>query len=160
MVSYQRAALGGDAATAAVCSAIATVARFGNWHHKSYVALSLAVPVLWVLLVAVKRGYEQRYLGRGPEEYRRLWEAGLLLFITMAVLSFSVKGDVARGYVFLVVPLTLVATAVVRTALRKAVARLRARGLGVQNVLVVGPEPRRARSSTGCAPAASRGSGR
>ena len=85
------------------------VVRFGSWHHKSYVALSLAVPVLWVLLVAVKRGYEQRYLGRGPEEYRRLWEAGLLLFITMAVLSFSVKGDVARGYVCLVVPLTLVA---------------------------------------------------
>ena len=31
--------------------AIATVVRFGSWHHKSYVALSLAVPVLWVLLL-------------------------------------------------------------------------------------------------------------
>ncbi|MBA3907911.1 MAG: sugar transferase, partial [Pseudonocardiales bacterium] len=44
-----------------------------------------------------------------------------------------------RGYVFLVVPLTLVATAVTRTILRRWVARLRGRGLGVQNVLVVGP---------------------
>src|SRR3954463_5013815 len=139
MVSYQRAALAGDAATAAVCSAIATVARFGSWHHKSYVALSLAVPVLWVLLVAVKRGYEQRVLGRGPEEYRRLWEAALLLFITTAVLSFSVKGDVARGYVTLVVPLTLALTVAWRTALRHWASRLRRRGLGVQDVLVVGP---------------------
>ena len=96
----------------------------------AYVALSLAVPILWVLLVAIKRGYEQRFLGRGPEEYRRLWEAGLLLFITMAVLSFSVKGDVARGYVCLVVPMTLVVGAAHRTvapALGGTAARPRAR---------------------------------
>ncbi|MGZ4620104.1 MAG: nucleoside-diphosphate sugar epimerase/dehydratase, partial [Frankiaceae bacterium] len=124
---------------AAVASGVATVVRFGSWRHPSYVALSIAVPVLWVLMLAVKRGYEHRFLGRGPEEYRRLWEAGLLLFITMAVLSFCVKGDVARGYVCLVVPLTLTLTAVYRTVLRRWAARLRARGHGVQNVLVVGP---------------------
>ncbi len=141
MARYQRLALTADVVSAAAASAVATVLRFGTWHVKSYVALSIAVPVMWVLILAAKRGYEQRYLGRGPEEYRRLWEAGLLLFITMAVLSFSVKGDVARGYVCLVVPLTLVVTAVARTALRKWAARLRRHGLGVQNVLVVGPEP-------------------
>ena len=92
-----------------------------------------------MLLVTLKRGYEHRFLGRGPDEYRRLWDAGLLLFITTAVLSFSVKEDVARGYVFLVVPLTVALTALYRHALRRYAARLRSRGLGVENVLVVGP---------------------
>ncbi|HVN11258.1 MAG TPA: sugar transferase [Kineosporiaceae bacterium] len=139
MRRYQTHAVTGDAVLAAIASAVATVIRFGDWHQLSYVALSVAVPVLWVLLLAAKRGYEPRFLGRGPEEYRRLWEAGLLLFIAMAVLSFSVKGDVARGYVCLVVPVTLVLTIGHRTVLREWAARLRSHGHGVQNVLVVGP---------------------
>jgi exopolysaccharide biosynthesis polyprenyl glycosylphosphotransferase len=137
---YQQFAAGGDALCAAVAALIALAVRFGTWQHVSYDALTLAVPVLWVVLLAAKRGYEHRFLGRGPEEYRRVWEAGLLLFITTAVLSFSVKGDVARGYVTLVVPLTIALTAVYRTALRRWAARVRSRGLGVENVLVVGPD--------------------
>jgi exopolysaccharide biosynthesis polyprenyl glycosylphosphotransferase len=136
---YQQLAAGGDALCAAVAALIALTVRFGTWEHVPYDALTLAVPVQWVLLVTVKRGYEHRFLGRGPDEFRRLWEAGLLLFITTAVLSFSVKEDIARGYVFLVVPLTVALTALYRTVLRHWAARLRSRGLGVENVLVVGP---------------------
>jgi exopolysaccharide biosynthesis polyprenyl glycosylphosphotransferase len=68
-----------------------------------------------------------------------VWEAGLLLFITTAVLSFSLKGDVARGYTFLVVLLVLALTVVSRVTLRRWAARLRTKGLGIQKVLVVGP---------------------
>src|SRR4051794_8452946 len=137
---YQQLAAAGDALCAATAAVIALTLRFGTWRHVSYDALTFAVPVQWVFLLSLKRGYEHRFLGRGPEEYRRLWEAGLLLFITTAVLSFAVKGDVARGYVFLVVPLTLVLSAVCRTVLRSWAARVRSRGLGVENVLVVGPD--------------------
>src|SRR4051812_36577474 len=136
---YQQLAAGGDALCAAIAACIALTIRFGTWQHAPYDALTIAVPVQWVLLLSVKRGYEHRFLGRGPDEYRRLWEAGLLLFITTAVLSFLVKEDLARGYVFLVVPLTVALTAVYRHALRLWAARLRSRGLGVENVLVVGP---------------------
>src|SRR3954468_6316628 len=137
---YQHLAAAGDALCAAAAALIALTLRFGTWRHVSYDALTFAVPVQWVFLLSLKRGYEHRFLGRGPEEYRRLWEAGLLLFITTAVLSFAVKGDVARGYVFLVVPLTLVLSALCRTALRRWATRVRSRGLGVENVLVVGPD--------------------
>jgi exopolysaccharide biosynthesis polyprenyl glycosylphosphotransferase len=136
---YQRVALVGDAVAAAAASATATALRFHSWDQHVYLALSLVVPVLWCLLIAMKRGYEHRFLGRGPQEYRRVWEAGLLLFISTAVLSYSVKGDLARGYIFLVVPLALGFTTAHRWWLRWWARRLRARGLGVQKVLVVGP---------------------
>ena len=139
MQRYQGMALLVDAAAAAAGSTLATVLRFQHLEQPTYLWLSLAVPVLWCVLIAAKRGYERRFLGRGPEEYRRVWEAGLLLFITTAVLSFSLKGDVARGYTFLVVLLVLALTVVSRVALRRWAARLRTRGLGIQKVLVVGP---------------------
>jgi exopolysaccharide biosynthesis polyprenyl glycosylphosphotransferase len=139
--TQQQLAVAADVVAGGVASALATTLRFGTWREPDYIALSLAVPVLWVLLVTVKRAYEHRVIERAAEEYRRLWEAGLLLFITMAVLSYSIKGDVARGYVFVVVPLTIVASCALRGLLRLWVRRLRTQGLGVRRVLVVGPAP-------------------
>ena len=140
-VSYQQLAAAGDALCAAAGAAHrARSSASARWQHVSYDALTFAVPVQWVFLLGAQARLRAPLPGRGPEEYRRLWEAGLLLFITTAVLSFSVKGDVARGYVFLVVPLTLALTPRYRTVLRRWAARLRSRGLGVENVLVVGPD--------------------
>jgi exopolysaccharide biosynthesis polyprenyl glycosylphosphotransferase len=139
MRRYQRMTLLADAVAAAAASTLATVLRFQRLEEPTYLWLLLVVPVVWCVLIAAKRGYEQRFLGRGPEEYRRVWEAALLLFITTAVLSFSLKGDVARGYTFLVVPLVLALTVVSRAVLRAWVGGLRTRGLGIQKVLVVGP---------------------
>src|SRR4051812_48080048 len=55
---YQQLAAGGDAVCAAVAALIALVLRFGTWQHVPYDALTLAVPVQWVVLLAAKRGYE------------------------------------------------------------------------------------------------------
>src|SRR4051812_22043057 len=136
---HQRLALAADVTAAAASSAVATVLRFGTWRQPAYVGLSLAVPVLWTLLATTKRAYEHRFIERASEECRRLWEAGLLLFITLAVLSFSIRGDVARGYVCLVVPLTVTIACTLRALVRGWMRRQRRRGRGVRNVLVVGP---------------------
>ena len=54
--------------------------RFGVTPHPAYLALSLVIPFVWVLAIFAQRGYERRFLGTGPEEYRRVADAGLLLF--------------------------------------------------------------------------------
>ena len=135
---YQRLALIGDGLSALVGSAVAFIYRFGSSAPIDYVAVAVLLPIGWIALVAAQRGYERRFLGTGPEEYRRLLDAGLRGFTLIAVISYAFRSELARGYVFVVVPVTLVLTLLVRRQLRAWIYRLRARGLALQRVLVVG----------------------
>jgi exopolysaccharide biosynthesis polyprenyl glycosylphosphotransferase len=135
---YQHLALIGDVLSALVAGVIALAFRFGTTPDLGYLLLALGMPVAWLALVAAQRGYEQRFLGTGPEEYRKVIDAGLFLFTSIAVVSYAVRGEIARGYVFVAVPLTIVATLLVRRQLRTWIYRLRAQGQALQRVLVVG----------------------
>ena len=135
---YQHLALIGDGVSAVIAGAIALTVRFGTSPNPVYLLIAVAMPLAWLAIVAAQRGYEQRFLGTGPEEYRRVADAGLILFTSIAVISYAIRGEIARGYVFLAVPLTIVLTLLVRRQLRSWIYRLRARGLALQRVLVVG----------------------
>ncbi len=135
---YQHLALMGDGASALVAGVIALIFRFGTAPSLNYVALAFALPLAWLAMVTAQRGYEQRFLGTGPDEYRKVANAGLLLFTSIAVVSYAVRGEIARGYVFVAVPLTILLTLLIRRQLRSWIYRLRARGCALQRVLVVG----------------------
>lgn len=135
---YQHLALIGDAGSALAAAATAVLWRFGPAPSLGYLYLTLALPVAWLLVIGVQRGYEQRFLGTGPEEYRRVLDAGLLLFAGIAVISFALRSELARGYVFVAVPATVLLTLLVRRQLRTWIFKLRLRGEGLQRVLVVG----------------------
>ena len=138
LVRYQHAVIMTDALAALVASvcAYAITVRLGS--SPAYLAFSLLMPLVWVLLVALLRGYERRFLGSGAEEYRRVMDAGLLLLTVIAVGSFAVRADVSRLYVFTAVPLTVVTTLASRYFQRDQLFRLRKRGRGLERVLVVG----------------------
>lgn len=135
---YQHLALIGDGLSALVAGVIALIVRFGSTPNLNYLALAVAMPLAWLAVIAAERGYEQRFLGTGPEEYRKVADAGLIVFTSIAVISYAIRGEIARGYVFLAVPLTIVFTLLVRRQLRSWIYRLRERGLALQRVLVVG----------------------
>jgi exopolysaccharide biosynthesis polyprenyl glycosylphosphotransferase len=135
---YQRLALLGDLVSAFLSALIAELLRFGSRTQLDYLAFNLLLPILWVCLIAVQRGYEQRFLGTGPDEYRRILDAGLIMFTSIAVGSYALRSEVARGYVFIAIPLTLLLTLICRRRLRRWIYRLRARGMALQRVLVVG----------------------
>jgi exopolysaccharide biosynthesis polyprenyl glycosylphosphotransferase len=135
---YQHLALVGDAVSALVAGVLALAVRFGTAPNLMYLLFVLGMPLGWLAIVAAQRGYEQRFLGTGPEEYRKVADAGLILFTSIAVMSYALRGEIARGYVFVAVPLTIVLTLLVRRQLRSWIYRLRARGLALQRVLVVG----------------------
>ena len=94
--------------------------------------------LLWIGLVALQRGYEARFLGAGPEEYRR---AGIAVPGTVHARRRHVvrapAGRLARLRP-LAVPLGAVFSLVGRHLLRAWIARLRVAGHGLQRVLVVG----------------------
>src|SRR4051812_16524312 len=135
---YRSLAISSDAAAAAVATMVALVVRYGVDWPLAYVGISLLVPLLWVGLVALQRGYGSRFLGTGPEEYRRAGVASLALFTVIAVTSYVLRRDVSRGYVLVTVPTVLIFSLVGRHMLRAWVARLRVTGHGLQRVLVVG----------------------
>ena len=135
---YRRLAVASDAAAAGTAALLALVVRFALEPPRTYVAVSMAVPAAWIAIVALQRGYEARFLGTGPEEYRRTTIAAMALFIAVAVTSFALRQHVSRAYVLVVVPTLLVLSLAGRHLLRGWVYRLRRAGQGVQRVLVVG----------------------
>jgi exopolysaccharide biosynthesis polyprenyl glycosylphosphotransferase len=139
LVRYQRMAFAADLCSALFGAVFALVVRFAGHPSPLHLILSGVIPLVWVVVVALQRGYERRFLGTGPEEYRRVSTAGLLLFTSIAVASYSLPLlDIARGYVVLVVPATVLTTLYARHRLRHWVFKLRAAGRGLQRVLVVG----------------------
>ena len=135
---YRRLAMASDAASAVAASVVALALRFGMSWPLPYVALTMAVPLGWIAFVGLQRGYEPRFLGTGPEEYRRATTAAMALFILIAVVSYVGRQDVSRAYVLVAVPGLLVLSLGGRHLLRLWIYRLRQAGQGLQRVLVVG----------------------
>ncbi|GLY14630.1 sugar transferase [Kineosporia rhizophila] len=141
---YRRRAVTGDLLAATIACLAAVLVRFGPLEPAlsapflTYFSLTLALPPAWVAVVALQGGYERRFLGSGAEEFRRLVTAGLVMLGSIAVLAYALRSEVARGFVFLAVPATVLLTMFARRRLRAWVRRLRARGLALQRVLVVG----------------------
>src|SRR4051812_28481146 len=134
---YRRLAVASDATAAGSAAFLTLVVRFALEPPRVYVGVSMAVPAAWIALVALQRGYEGRFLGTGPEEYRRTTIAAMALFIVIAVTSFGLQQDVSRTYVLVVVPGLLLFSLAGRHLLRLWIYRIREAGQGLQRVLVL-----------------------
>ncbi|MEW2377306.1 sugar transferase [Micromonospora sp. DT178] len=94
-----------DFAAAAVASLIAietfdqSRAGFYNaeqdptWFHT--VAFVL-LPLGWLVSLWANRAYDRRYLGLGPDEYKRVIRAGVAVAATVSFLAFATKTDLSR----------------------------------------------------------------
>ncbi|HEY6796511.1 MAG TPA: sugar transferase [Kineosporiaceae bacterium] len=136
---YRLLAVLTDASAGGVAAVLALLLRFGRDAHPGYIVLCLSAPVLWISVIALQRGYENRFLGTGPEEYRRLADAALVLFVIAAVASFAVKGEFSRGFLLAALPEAFVLSFLGRRRLRGWLFARRLRGDGLQRVLLVGP---------------------
>ena len=85
LARYRRQALALDGGAALLGALTALTARFGVDPPALYLAAAAALPAVWVGIVALYRGYENRFLGTDSEEYRRVINAGPLLFVSIAV---------------------------------------------------------------------------
>lgn len=105
-----------------------------------YLVLTVVLPVAWLLSLAVGRAYEPRFLFVGNDEYRRVTNAALWLTALLVITSYAVNFPLARGYVLITLPVTVMATLAGRHLLRHRLHRARARGECMRPVLVMGYE--------------------
>ncbi|WP_459802916.1 sugar transferase [Herbidospora sp. RD11066] len=137
---YRAMVIVSDILCALLAGGLAVVVRFGEVtpYVEPYAALSLALPVLWVVVVGLSRAYEPRFAGVGSEEFRRVARAGAMLTAAVAVGSYVTKIDVARGYVIIALPLMTVFTLLARYALRRRLHRKRTKLQCMRRVIAVG----------------------
>jgi exopolysaccharide biosynthesis polyprenyl glycosylphosphotransferase len=135
---YRRWAVALDAVAATVAVAVAVLARFPHGNLGFYAVAPVLAPFAWVGTIALYRAYEPRFLGSGPEEFRRVLNAGLFVFTGIAVASYVASGDVSRGIVFASVPCAVASSLLARRLLRVRLHRARLCGRALQRVLVVG----------------------
>jgi exopolysaccharide biosynthesis polyprenyl glycosylphosphotransferase len=122
-------------------AAIAAVGvRFGVSPNSRYLVLSLVLPLLWILTLRVFGAYEWRFLGTGPDEFRRVLNAGLSLTGALALISYAVNNELSRLYLVISMQVIVVLDLVVRMALRKRLHWLRRKGLCMSTVVAIGHE--------------------
>ena len=103
-----------------------------------YFALTVALPFLWVGAVALAGGYDPRFIGTGPEEFRKVFNAAVSLTAGVAIVSYAAKFDLARGYVVLALPCATAFDLAARYALRKHLHRGWRSGQNMRRTVAVG----------------------
>ena len=139
MRRYVGAAIAVDLLAALLALAAAVLVRLGP-EVAAVASLNAVVPLAWIVLVHVSRGYEPGELGAGSEEFRSVLRAGLLLVAGVSFLAYALDLEVSRSVVVVGVPLTVALAAIGRYGLRRRVHALRAQGRCLRSVVVVGRE--------------------
>ena len=132
-----------DALAIACALVVAYVGRFGTTDTVvgsgiSGMLVSGLLGAAWLATIAAQRGYEPRFLGVGGEEYSRVTRATLVVFGTIAIASYVVKFELARGFVGLALPTGLFLLLVGRFSVRQWLVRQRRVGRLCHRVLVLG----------------------
>jgi exopolysaccharide biosynthesis polyprenyl glycosylphosphotransferase len=106
-----------------------------------YLAFTSLLPLLWMGSLALVGGYDLRFIGVGSDEFRRVIRAAVMLTAMIAIASYAVKFDTARGYLVIALPCVTVFDLVARYWLRRRLHRRRSRGACMRKVVAVGDAP-------------------
>lgn len=104
----------------------------------SYLALSLVLAVAWWVMLGAWNSRQSRILGSGAEEYKRVAAASLWLFGIIAIVSYVLKIDTARGYVGLALPVGLLGLLLGRWLIRQHLSVKRLQGKSMSRLLLLG----------------------
>ncbi|MEC5200162.1 exopolysaccharide biosynthesis polyprenyl glycosylphosphotransferase [Arthrobacter sp. PL16] len=103
-----------------------------------YVVLSLVLAAGWWAVLSLRGSREPTVLGHGAEEYKRVVSASLILFGIVAIVSYALQLDTARGYVGVALPAGLIMLLLSRVIVRRLLHIERAHGKSSLRVLVIG----------------------
>ena len=137
---YLREVALADLGCAVVGVFIAAQVRFGSNVTPMYLALSLALPVLWIAALWLAGAYDVRFIGTGSDEFRKVLNAGVSLTAAVAIFSYAVNLELSRAYVVIALPSVTVFDLLARFAMRKRLHRRRMHGKCLHNVVAVGHE--------------------
>lgn len=140
--SYVRVLFLVDIAALLLAATLALLLRFGADPGElvgvSYSAVAVGLAVLWLVVLALSRCYESRFVGGGPEEFRRVGNASVRLTAVVALIGYGGQIELARGFVAIVLPLGFGLLLLGRYLARLWLHRARRSGRCAHRVLVIG----------------------
>ncbi|MGN7253307.1 sugar transferase [Arthrobacter sp. SAFR-014] len=104
----------------------------------TYAWLSVALATVWWLMLGAWNSRQSRVLGAGPDEYKRVAAASLWLFGIIAIVSYVLRVDTARGYVGVALPVGLLGLLMGRWLIRQHLNINRQRGDSMSHLLLLG----------------------
>lgn len=107
-------------------------------HETSYAWLSVAIAVAWWLMLGAWNSRQSQILGAGPEEYKRVAAASLWLFGLIAIFSYVLRIDTARGYVGIALPIGILGLLLARWLIRQHLSVSRQAGRSMSRLLLIG----------------------
>jgi exopolysaccharide biosynthesis polyprenyl glycosylphosphotransferase len=140
--TYQRLVFATDVSMLCVAAALAFGLRFGftdeHLRGVSYLAIAGAAIPLWILGLAANRAYEQRFLGVGAEEHKRVADATIKLVALVAFTAYLSRIELSRLFFGLFVAFGAALLLISRYADRQWLHRQQAKGRYASRLLLVG----------------------
>ncbi len=119
-------------------------ARASTWAIDPLLAVYAMPPVitlLWLGTLVIRGAYDQRIIGLGTEEFKRVLSATVVTFSVVAGVSYLFRADISRAYAFVSLPLGLVLIVIGRMSWRGWLYRRRAVGVYMHRTVLVGSGP-------------------
>ena len=137
-LAYRRRAVVGDLAVATVAGIVTALVAMPGTTVLERIVVVVALPVLWITVLALTHGYERRFAGSGPEEYRAVMRSALYLVGTAAFLSYAAHVSLPRLTSLVAVTALLVLGLFSRQAVRRDLYRRRSVGIETQATVIIG----------------------
>jgi exopolysaccharide biosynthesis polyprenyl glycosylphosphotransferase len=99
--------------------------------------LALLVLVSWLFFLWFNGSRDTNILGFGADEYKRLINATLFSFTSIAFISYIFKLEISRAFILLVFPFGLITLFVSRRMLRRRLLKARSEGRYLSKVLLL-----------------------
>lgn len=107
-------------------------------YETAYGVLSIVLIVAWWLMLGAWNSRQSRVLGAGADEYKRVAAASLWLFGLLAIFSYVLRIDTARGFVGVALPAGLAGLLLARWLLRQHLRVDRQKGDRTSRLLLIG----------------------
>jgi len=141
LAPYRRSVMLADSCAILCATLIGYFAKFGLPTSASFPESQILTPfvmLLWILALTARGAYNYRIIGVGTEEFKRLVSATVLLFALITGLSFLLKYETSRAFVFLSLPVGLALLIAERWTLRRFLYRQRAVGKALTRTIALG----------------------
>lgn len=138
--SYVRVLLAGDVACAMIaCECVlGTRLWLGAFVPWPEVLFGFGLSVAWTAAMAMAGAYGRRVHGEGSDEFRAVFNGGLLLTATVAIGAYATQTMIARSFVMGMMPFATILTLTFRYRMRKRLHQRRMEGEYMRRVVAVG----------------------
>lgn len=106
--------------------------------NNRYLVLTVILAASWWLSLGLIGSRDTTVLGHGVEEYKRILSASFWVFGLVAVVSYALQLEIARGYIVIALPAGLLSLIAGRAIVRSLLKSERRSGTSSSSVLLIG----------------------